>query len=195
MEVKPERTLVLIKPDAVERGLIGEIVQRFEKRGLKIIGMKLVKASRETAGRHYTEDPDWLLSIGQKARKSFEEKGIEVKETDKQIGERVRTLLIGYVESGPIVAMVIEGPHAIETVRKIVGPTEPRTAPPGTIRGDYSIDSYLLSDSTERPVKNLIHASGNEREAVSEIKVWFSENELHSYERSEEKAAFFKTWK
>lgn len=109
MEVKPERTLVLIKPDGVERGLIGEIIQRFEKRGLKIVAMKMVKATRETAAKHYADNPQWLVSIGQKARKGFEEKGIKIEETDRQIGERVRGLLMGYVESNPLIAMVIEG--------------------------------------------------------------------------------------
>jgi nucleoside-diphosphate kinase len=189
-----ERTLVLIKPDGVQRGLIGEIVKRFEQRGLKLSALKMVKGGEELIGKHYTDDLEWLESVGKKTRSSFAEKGIEMEETDKAIGLRIREWLMSYIGSGPVVAMVVEGNHAIEVVRKIVGPTEPRTAPAGTIRGDFSIDSYMLGDNLMRPVKNLIHASGNKKEAEEEIHVWFSEDEIHDYERSDEKAGLHKTW-
>ncbi len=189
-----ERTLVLIKPDGVQRGLVGEIIKRFEQRGLKISALKMVEGGEEQIGKHYAEDIGWLKSVGKKTRKSFAEKGIEMEEADESIGRRIRAWLMNYVSSGPVVAMVVEGNHAIEVVRKITGATEPRTAPAGTIRGDFSIDSYMLGDNLKRPVKNLIHASGNKKEAENEIHVWFSEDEIYDYERADEKVEFHKTW-
>ncbi len=189
-----ERTFVMIKPDGVERGLIGEIIKRFEQRSLKIAAMKMVTGAEETIEKHYADNQGWLESVGQKTRSSFAAKGIEMKETDLEIGKRIRSWLMSYIRSGPVVVIVIEGNHAIEIVRKVVGPTEPRTAPAGTIRGDFSIDSYELGDNMQRPVKNLIHASGNKKEAESEIKLWFSKDELHKYTRSDERASFQKTW-
>ena len=189
-----ERTLVLIKPDGVKRGLIGEIIKRFEQRGLKIVAIKMVKPQEETAGRHYIDDMDWLKSVGEKSKKSFEQRGIKVKETPEEIGRRIRNLLMGYLSSSPVVAMVIAGPGAVSGVRKIVGPTEPKSAPPGTIRGDFSVDSYELGDEMHRPVKNLIHASDSKETAEKEIDIWFSENEIFDFELAGMKQAYEKDW-
>jgi len=185
-----EQTLVLVKPDGVVRGLIGEIIKRFEQRGLKIIGLKMIKPNPELVGKHYLPDPEWLKSVGTKAKKAYEKKGVKVKESEIEIGKKIRRLLIDYLTQGPVVAMAIQGFHAVDVVRKIVGGTEPRTAPPGTIRGDFTVDSYYLSDDMGRPIKNVVHASGSVEEAKKELDVWFSPNELYSYERTDEKAAF-----
>ena len=152
-----ERSLVLLKPDAVDRGLVGEIISRFEKTGLKIAGLKLVWPQEEHASKHYTED----LA----ARR----------------GQHVRDLMIEMLTSGPIVAVVLEGVEAVEIVRKMVGTTEPKAAAPGTIRGDYAHVSFKHADSKKIGVYNLVHASGSAEEAVSEIAVWFSPQELHEY--------------
>ena len=136
-----QRTLVLIKPDGVQRGLIGEIIKRFEQRGLKIVALKLTKVSDELAKKHYTKD------ISQRR------------------GEYVREKLLKFIISGPVIAMVIEGVEAIENVRKIVGDTESKKALPGTIRGDFSHVSYEYADSKNIAVKNLIHASSDEKDA------------------------------
>lgn len=189
-----ERTFVMIKPDGVERGLIGEIIKRFEQRGLKVSALKMVSGAEDVIAKHYADDEEWLKSVGQKTKTSFAQKGIEMSESDIEIGKRIRAWLMDYVKSGPIVTMVIEGNHAIEVVRKIVGSTEPRTAPAGTIRGDFSIDSYELGDNLKRPVKNLIHASGNKKEAENEIHIWFSEEEIYNYSRADEKSSLHKTW-
>tara|TARA_Y100000310_G_C20139665_1_gene559676 strand:- start:27 stop:506 length:480 start_codon:yes stop_codon:yes gene_type:complete len=157
-----ERSLILIKPDGVERGIIGEILSRFEKAGLKIAGMRLVHIDEKFAKKHYKAHID----------KPFY-KGLE-----KMITE------------GPVVAMVLEGLHAVEIIRKIVGPTEPRTAPPGTIRGDYAHHSYEYTDKKGIAVKNLIHASGTKKEADEEIKLWFSESDLFDYETVHERHVF-----
>ena len=189
-----ERTFVMVKPDGVERGLIGEIIKRFEQRGLRIAALKMVNGAEEVIAKHYADDEEWLKSVGQKTKTSFAKKGIEMSESDISIGKRIRSWLMDYVKSGPVVVMVIEGNHAIEVVRKVVGSTEPRTALAGTIRGDFSIDSYELGDNLKRPVKNLIHASGNEKEAKNEVHIWFSEEEIHQYSRSDEKSSLHKTW-
>jgi nucleoside-diphosphate kinase len=152
-----ERTLVALKPDAVQRGLVGEIVQRFEKVGLKIVGMKMKWVDEEFAKKHYTED----ISIRR--------------------GEHVRRYLVEFLLVGPVIAMVLEGVDAIEVCRKMVGATEPKTAAPGTIRGDFSHVSYDYCDKKEMVVKNVIHASSDQNDAKHEIDLWFSKAELHDY--------------
>lgn len=158
-----EQTLVLLKPDAVERGLIGKIIERFENAGLKIIGMKMVWVDVEFAKKHYTED------------------------IAKRRGKHVREWLMQYITEGPVVAIALEGLHAVEITRKICGPTEPLTAQPGTIRGDLALHSYTFADEKKKAIRNLIHASGNLKEAKEEIKLWFKPSELHSYETVSEK--------
>ncbi|MEK7138785.1 MAG: nucleoside-diphosphate kinase, partial [Patescibacteria group bacterium] len=152
--VKLERTLVLLKPDAVHRGIVGEILQRFEHIGAKMVGMKLLVSAKDTALKHYTED------------------------LAKRRGQRVRKLMIDTLMSGPIVAIVFEGVDIVEVVRKMVGSTEPKSAAPGTIRGDYAHVSYRYSDEKKIGVFNLIHASATPEEAETEINVWFKPEEL-----------------
>jgi nucleoside-diphosphate kinase len=150
-----ERTLILLKPDAVDRGLVGEIIQRFERVGLKIAGMKMVQADEDTAKKHYTDD------LAQRR------------------GENVRKMMVDMlVNAGPIVAVCLEGVEAADLVRKMVGATEPKSALPGTIRGDYSHVSFKHADEKGIGINNLIHASGNAEEAVQEVKVWFTDEEL-----------------
>lgn len=152
-----ERTLVLIKPDGVQRGLVGKITGRFEDAGLKIVGMKMVWADEEFANKHYTED----LAIRR--------------------GAHVRKYMTDFIRSGPVVAYVLEGVNAIENVRKLVGATEPRTALPGTIRGDFSHTTFDYCDGKKQVVKNLIHASADAKDAAYEVPLWFNLEELHSY--------------
>ena len=152
-----EKSLVLLKPDAVDRGLVGEIIQRFERVGLKISGLKMVWPKKEHAAKHYTED------LAQRR------------------GQHVRDLMIEMLTSGPIVAIALEGVEAVEQVRKMIGATEPKSAAPGTIRGDYAHVSFKHADSKKMGVYNLVHASGSPEEAVEEVKVWFSEGELHNH--------------
>lgn len=149
-----ERTLVLLKPDAVDRGLVGEILARFEKVGLKIAGLKMLHPALEHAENHYTED------------------------LAKRRGAHVRQYMIDMLLSGPIVAICLEGVEAVDIVRKMVGSTEPKVAAPGTIRGDYSHVSFAHADSKKIGILNLIHASGSREEAPQEINVWFTPEEL-----------------
>jgi nucleoside-diphosphate kinase len=168
-----EETLVLIKPDGVQKNIIGEVISRFEKAGLRITGLKMVKPTEDQLESHYVLAPEWVSGLAQKTRESFAKKGIELKETDMQIAKRVQGWLKQSLGSGLIVAMVIRGNCAVEIVRKLVGSTEPRSAAAGTIRGDFSVDSYDLADVEKRSVKNVIHASSSVDEAKREIAVWF----------------------
>lgn len=176
-----ERTLILVKHDGVVRGLIGEILKRFEHIGLKIVGLKMVKATDHMVSNHYLVTEEWANALAEKTKKSYAEKGIEMKETPKQIADRVQKMNKIFLQEGPVVAFVLEGPHAVDLGRKIVGSTEPRQALPGTIRGDFSLDSYTLSDKKQRSVRNLVHASGTKAEADREIALWFAPEELYPY--------------
>jgi nucleoside-diphosphate kinase len=157
-----QQTLVLIKPDGVARGLVGEVIRRFEQRGLKIVALKLTNVTRDLAQNHYTDD------------------------IAKRRGEHVRTRLLEFITSGPIVAMIVEGVDAIENVRKLCGATESKAALPGTIRGDYSHVSYSHANTKEIAVKNIIHASSDEKDASYETKLWFSIDEIHDYKRTDD---------
>ena len=154
-----ERTLIIFKPDAIMRGLVGEILSRFEKAGLKIVGTKMLNANEEQLHGHYE-------SIGTlRTRK----------------GEAIFTRTVAHMQYSPLILMVLEGVEAVEFVRKMVGPTEPKSAQPGTIRGDYAHVSYGQSDAANVAIPNLIHASATKQEADQEIAHWFAESELFEY--------------
>ena len=188
-----QRTLVVLKPDAVKRGLIGEIIKRFERVGLKLVACKMLQVSRELADKHYPlSRREFIEGMGKKTLENYKDMGVDpIKEmgTDDpyEIGKVIREWLVEMITSGPVLAMVWEGPHAVELVRKITGHTLPLKAEPGTIRGDFSFDSSYLANTGKRAIKNLLHASGDPEEAEYEINLWFSEDEIHSYERAEEK--------
>lgn len=182
MDEKKERSLVLIKPDGVQRGLIGEIIKRYERSGLKLIGLKMVLATEDLIVRHYSVDPDWMTKTGEKSLESYKMKGLEPPTDDpKELGEHVLNNLKRYMTSGPVIAMVFQGMNAVKIIRKITGATEPLTSDVGTIRGDFTIDSYEVADVDGRAVRNLIHASSSVWEAEKEIEVWFKKEELISY--------------
>jgi nucleoside-diphosphate kinase len=186
-----ERSVVLVKPDGVKRGLVGEIVSRFEKAGLKIVAMKMVWIDKRFALKHYGYTDEWFENVGQRLKDFYKEQGYDpgeevLKMPNKEIGRMVQAWNIDYLTEGPVVAMILQAPGAVSIVRKIVGPTFPHGAPPGTIRGDYSFDSPALSNVKKRSVYNLIHASGKPEEAELEIQLWFKEGEIHNYKRIEE---------
>lgn len=196
MSLKEEKTLVLIKPDAVKRGLIGEIIARFEKTGLKVIGLKIVQVGEDLVGKHYPSDRlEFLRGMGEKTLQTYEkykkdpEKELGTKDP-LEIGKMINKWNAEFLTSGPVVAIVFEGIHAVDNVRMIVGNTLPTFAAPGTIRGDYSIDSPALANERKRPVRNLVHASGNIEEAEKEVELWFSPEELHEYKRADEDVMF-----
>ena len=186
-----EQSVVLIKPDGVKRGLIGEIIRRLERAGLKIIAMKMVWVDKDKVGKHYADKKDYLLSVGKKTLETYKKYGKDPKESlgtmdPLEIGKIVRKWIMEFLSSGPVLAILLEGPGAVAVVRKIVGPTFPSDALPGTIRGDYSFDSAHFANEKKRVAKNLIHASGSVEEAEFERQLWFHEDEIYSYKRSEE---------
>jgi len=188
-----ERTLVLLKPDAIQRSLMGEILMRYERLGLKIVALKMLVPTTEQVEGHYTLDPNWRRVTGEKTIKSYRDRGLTPPSEDPlEITAKILTGLKKYLTAGPVIAMVWEGAHAVELVRKITGGTEPRGAAVGTIRGDFVLDSYIMSDTDNRAVRNLIHASGSVDEATMEIPHWFKKEELIDYKVKHEDIIYAK---
>jgi len=160
-----EQSLVLLKPDCVKRGLMGKIISRFEDAGFKIVGMKMVWIDKDFGKKHY-------FDLGERR------------------GEKVLEVMLKFMTEGPVLAICVEGVSAVENVRKMVGGTEPKSALPGTIRGDYAHISFAYADTKEKAVPNLIHASGNKEEAEAEVKLWFNVEELHTYKTVHEAHTF-----
>lgn len=160
-----EQTLVVFKPDAMQRGLVGEILTRFERVGLRIVGTKMLSPNREHYQTHYED-------IGKLKTRA---------------GEHIFDITLKMMDQGPVIAMVFEGVEAVALVRKLVGTTEPKSSAPGTIRGDFSHMSYGYADVEEKGIPNLIHASGDPEEAIKEISHWFTDDELYDYEALHEK--------
>lgn len=175
-----ERTLILLKPDAVARGLTGEIISRFERVGLKIIAMKMLFATEAQLKDHYYKDDEWLIKKG---RDVIKNKGYPQNYDPKKAGSEIVEGLMKDMMLCPIIAIVLEGHNSVQVVRKITGPTNVEEAQPGTIRGDYSHDSYALANLSNRPILTIIHASGTVEEAKKELKIWFRPEEMHTYER------------
>jgi len=190
MHPKHERTLVLIKPDGVQRSLIGEIIQRFERVGLKFLALKMVIPTKEQAKNFYPSNKEWYLAVGNKTIKGYEAKGIKLERSALEQGKFVKKILVDFMTSGPIVAMVLQGNEAVKIVRKLTGSTEPLSSDVGTIRGDFNIDSYTMADFDQRAVRNLVHASESVAEAEREIKCWFSEDEILKYNLVQEKILY-----
>lgn len=194
-DFQKEQTLVLIKPDAVKRGLTGEIIRRIEQTGLKIVAMKMFQATLKDLERHYPKTKEYFKSMGEKTLATYSRYGFDpVKEMGtsdpERIGELVHGWLLNFMTSGPIIKILVEGLHSVTMVRKIVGNTMPAEALTGTIRGDFSVDSAVLGNLKKRPVRNLIHASGTVEEAEQEIKLWFTPEEIHEYKRADEDTMF-----
>ncbi len=179
---KYERTLVIIKPDGIQRGLIGEVMKRYERTGLKLIGIKMLVPTEEMIEAHYTLDPEWKLKTGEKNLKAYRDKGLKPPHDDpiKQ-SNMILKKLKNYMASGPVVAMVWQGAHAVGIIRKITGGTEPLMSDVGTIRGDYVLDSYKMADDDMRAIRNIVHASGSVKEAEDEISYWFKKEEIINY--------------
>jgi len=178
---KKERTFVILKPDAIQRGLMGEIIKRFESVGLKMIALKMVMATEEQCWEHYNKDEAWFLKKGANIMKNREDLGMPIEKEALEYGKDIIRALAKFMTAGPIVPMIFEGNQAMGIVKKIVGETEPLTSEVGTIRGDYTLDSYELSSYDDRAVRNLIHCSDMTEEAEREIKIWFDESEIIAY--------------
>jgi len=188
---KSERTFVAVKPDGVQRSLIGEMISRLEKVGLKLVAMKMLVADEAHIEKFYTLDPNWRRVTGEKTIQGYISKGLKPPIDDPlKVTEVILRNLKKYMASGPVIVMVWEGAHAVKIVRKLVGGTEPLTSDIGTIRGDYVLDSYSMSDADNRSVRNLIHASGSVEEANGEIEHWFTPEEVINYRLVQEEIIY-----
>lgn len=181
--------MVLLKPDAVQRNLIGKIITRFEEAGLKVAGMKMVWADESMAKKHYHLDETWAKNVFDKTKAGYDKEGKKMPyKNHMELGQTIQGWNMDLLRSGPVIALVLEGPHAVEIVRKMVGSTEPRQALPGTIRGDFAtLESYALADTKKRVLRNLIHASDTKENGQREIALWFSKGEVHSYSKDLDK--------
>ena len=189
-----ERTLIAIKPESVQRHLIGEFISKFERRGLKLVAMKLIAPTKEQVGKHYPDDESWYVATGTKTLENYKSKGIDPGKSAIELAKEIRERLMDHLTDRPVIFMIWEGPHACALGRKTAGSTNPLVADIGSIRGDYSIESYELADDLGRVVHTLIHASGSPEEANEEIKIWFSKNEILDYELVTETVFYAKDW-
>jgi nucleoside-diphosphate kinase len=185
---KEEKTFVMVKADGVQKGLIGEIIGRFEQRSLKVVALEMFQPTVKQIDSHYPKDPKWIARIGEKTLSTYQKYGMDAKKelgTDDpfKIGTMVRKWLVEYMVSAPLVRMVVQGIHAVDMVRKIVGPTMPYLAEMGTIRGDFSADSPAVANAEKRAIFNLVHASETPAEAAHEIKFWFGKSPVYKYKR------------
>lgn len=176
-----ERTFVILKPDAIQRSLVGEIIGRFEQAGLKIAALKFGMIDEKKLWDHYNKDDAWYLRKGNGIIENLKAAGKEVKKEPLEYGKDIIRALVKYITSGPIVMIVLEGNQAIAVVKKITGGTEPATSDVGTIRGDYTLDSYNIANLDDRAVRNLIHCSENVEDATRELAIWFTEAEMLNY--------------
>jgi nucleoside-diphosphate kinase len=185
---KEERTFLMVKPDGVRKGLIGEIIKRVEQRDLKVVALEMHQPTLEEMNDHYPKDKGWISRLGQKTMATYEKYGYDPEKEmgtkdELEAGEQVRGWLVSYMTSAPVVKMVIQGMHAVDMVRKIVGQTLPYQAEMGTIRGDYSCDSPIIANKEQRAVMNLVHASDTPDEAAREIEHWFGNRAICDYKR------------
>lgn len=185
-----ERTLVIIKPDGVQRSLVGEIISRFERTGLKFTGFKFLVPTREQLLTHYNKDEAWFEKKGNRIIEDLKSHGLPVEKEAMEYGRGIIETIITYMTAAPVLAMVIEGNQAVAIITKITGTTEPSSSDVGTIRGDFTLDSYGHSSLENRAVRNLIHCSESPEEAERELKVWFDESELLTYTTAQERILY-----
>ncbi len=185
---KEEQTYVMIKPDGVRKGLIGEIIKRFEQRDLKIVALEMFQPTYEKMDNHYPKNEEWITRLGHKTSDTYQRYGYDLvadfgTDDPAKIGPEVRKWLIDFMVSAPLVKMIVQGLHAVDVVRKVAGETMPYKAAVGTIRGDFSIDSPALANKEKRCVTNIVHISETQEEAEHEIKHWFGDTKIYTYKR------------
>ena len=178
---KKERAYMLIKPDGVQRSLIGEIIGRIERSGLKIAGLKMFVPDKDRLIKHYGKSDEWYQAKGETMIKNLEAAGKPVEKSAIDYGKGIIDSLVSFMSAGPVVAIAVEGNEAVAVVTKLVGGTEPKTSDVGTIGGDYTLDSYNISNIDFRAVRNLCHCSESVEEAKREISLWFNDSEITNY--------------
>jgi nucleoside-diphosphate kinase len=185
-----ERSLVLLKTDAVQRSLVGEIIKRFEQKGLKIAGLKMVMPTEEQLLEHYNKDDEWYTRKGEGIVEDLKAQGREIEKEPIEYGKDIIRTIVTYMQASPVVALILEGNRATSVVTKIVGTTEPTTSDVGTIRGDYTVDSFAHAAYEDRAVRNLVHQSESPEEAEREIQIWFSEDEIMDYTTAQQRILY-----
>lgn len=190
MQLEKQQTLILIKPDGVQRSLIGDIVTRIERVGLKITALKMMVPTREQLVAHYNKNDEWFLLKGEKIVSDRKAHNLPVDKEPIEYGREIIEQLVSFMTSGPMVALVVQGNQSVNVVKKLVGGTEPSSSDVGTIRGDYTIDSYEHAGVQSRAVRNLVHCSDKPEEALREIDVWFSQDEIISYRLIQEQILY-----
>ncbi len=185
-----ERTLVILKPDTVQRSLIGEVIKRFERTGLKFVAMKMFVPAKDKLLEHYHKNDEWFLKKGDRIIEDLKSHGLPVEKDAMAYGREIIDTIVKYMTAAPVIAMILEGNQSVAVVTKLVGTTEPSTSDVGTIRGDYTVDSYGHSSYENRAVRNLIHCSESPEEAEREIKVWFEESEIMEYATAQERIMY-----
>lgn len=188
-----QQTFVIIKPDGVQRSLVGDVISRFERAGLKIVAMKMSVPSIENLTKHYGKSDQWCIEKGQKIYDKITDGGKTPEKSALEYGRGIVNALLGYMSASPVVMMVLEGNESVAVVRKLVGGTEPKTSDVGTIRGDYSTDSYNIANDDDRAVRNLIHCTEFPEESQGEIDIWFSDEELVKYNHVNEAILYSST--
>lgn len=185
-----EQTLVIIKPDGVQRSLMGEIVNRIERTGLKFVAVKFLVPNAEQCWKHYNKDEGWYLKKGTRVTEDRKQHGMPIEKEPMEYGKDIIQANVDFFTSGPVLAFIVEGNQSIAIVKKLVGETEPLTSDIGTIRGDFTVDSYALSSLDNRAVRNLIHCSDSPDEAKREIPLWFTPSEIVSYRLLQEQVLY-----
>ena len=178
---KKEQTFVILKPDAIQRSMIGELISRIEKTGLKLVALKMINATEDQCWKHYNKDDKWFLEKGQKIVDNMTKAGLPIEKEAIEYGRDIIEALVKFMTCSPIIPMIFEGNKAVGIVKKIVGGTEPLTSDVGTIRGDLTLDSYELANFDGRAIRNLIHCSDEVSEAQREIAIWFNQDEIKKY--------------
>lgn len=190
MHPKKEKTLVIIKPDGIQRSLTGEIISRLERTGLKFTAFKFFIPAEDQCWKHYDKNDTWFKEKGSNIVKDLTEAGIPVEKEAIEYGKDIIRQLSDFMTSGPVLAMALEGNQAVGIVKKIVGGTEPLTSDVGTIRGDLTLDSYALAGIDGRAVRNLIHCSDKAEEAERELKIWFDKDDFIKYRLVQEQILY-----
>ena len=188
--MKTEKTIIIIKPDGVQRSFIGEIVQRVERTGLKIVAMKMIVPTADQCIKHYNKDDAWFLEKGTRILNDRKERGDKITKSALEYGKEIIGRLTKFMTSGPVVIIIAEGNKSVGIVKKLVGTTEPLTSDVGTIRGDFTLDSYALADAERRAIRNLIHCTDTPGETDREIKIWIKPEEVINYTSIQEKMLY-----
>jgi len=189
-EPHQERTFVMLKPDSVQRGLMGELIRRFEATGLKMSALKMLMGDEKRLFAHYNKDDEWFKSKGERIVAELKEQGQAVSKEPIEYGKDIIRANVVFMTSAPLVAMVWEGNQAVSVIKKIVGSTEPATSDVGTVRGDYTVDSYGHAAYENRAVRNLVHCSDEVSEAEREIALWFTDAEIMQYVSAQERVMY-----